>query len=84
MNYETAGQRCPKCRGYFEVLADEAGTHECPYCGLRPEVITDNIRCNNCYRVFKDEDELEFLENEDGEFKGCPVCETDDYLMDLD
>jgi hypothetical protein len=43
----------------------------------------DEIRCNNCMKVFKNEDELTVLE-EDGEFyKGCGDCRTDAYLMDM-
>lgn len=43
------------------------------------------IRCNNCGSFFKDEEELELLKDaESGEYyKGCPVCHTDSYLMDL-
>ena len=49
------------------------------------------VRCNNCDRLFVDENEQEgypgeFLENmvdEGGPFYGCPTCETDEYLMDL-
>jgi Zn ribbon nucleic-acid-binding protein len=36
MRYESAGQRCPKCRRSFRTLADEAGQHECPHCGYAP------------------------------------------------
>lgn len=40
------------------------------------EFIPDyEIRCNNCMRLFKNEDDL-------AEF-GCPTCKTDEYLMDL-
>ncbi len=42
------------------------------------------IRCNMCYKLFRNDDDLACLEDEDGEFKGCPVCKTDSYLMDLD
>jgi len=45
------------------------------------------IRCNNCMRIFEDENELEFFESmlfyEDS-FLGCPDCETDEYLMDIE
>ena len=38
-------------------------------------------------RLFEDDDELEFFESmlsyDDG-FLGCPNCETDEYLMDLE
>jgi rRNA maturation endonuclease Nob1 len=36
MRYESSGQRCPKCRRSFRVLADESGQHECPSCGYAP------------------------------------------------
>jgi Zn ribbon nucleic-acid-binding protein len=36
MRYKSAGQRCPKCRRSFRVLADESGQHECPSCGYAP------------------------------------------------
>jgi len=85
MNYEMAGQRCPGCGKHFRVLADEAGTHECPYCGYHPEKeVAVTMRCNNCYRLFEDEEDLERMEDEDGAFLGCPDCKTDEYLMDLD
>jgi Pyruvate/2-oxoacid:ferredoxin oxidoreductase delta subunit len=58
--------------------------------------ITENeeiVRCNNCYHYYYDEitDERNnnslkiFFDNDNEEFfKGCPVCETDNYLMDID
>ena len=54
----------------------------------------DVVRCNNCYHYYYDEilgDErndntLKMLFDEEFKefYKGCPVCETDDYLMDID
>ncbi|MCM1324093.1 MAG: hypothetical protein NC218_08020 [Acetobacter sp.] len=42
------------------------------------------IRCNNCYKTFKDDDELLLLwDVRNGYFKGCPNCKTDSYLMDI-
>ena len=38
------------------------------------------IRCNNCYWVGQ-EDDLKQLEDE---INGCPNCETDGYLMDIE
>ena len=35
--YESAAQRCPRCRRSFKTLADEVGTHPCPRCGYFPE-----------------------------------------------
>ncbi|MED2134930.1 hypothetical protein P4V56_29530 [Brevibacillus porteri] len=34
---ESAWQRCSKCGHGFQVLADEAGDHDCPWCGFGPE-----------------------------------------------
>ncbi len=42
------------------------------------------IRCNNCYKYFKDDDNLLCLLDADGYFLGCPNCKTDEYLMDGD
>ena len=52
------------------------------------------VRCNNCYHYFYDEifgderndNSLQMLFDEDFKeyFMGCPVCETDDYLTDID
>ena len=39
------------------------------------------VRCNNCMGEYT-EDELELLEDKNGNFKGCPKCKTDAYLMD--
>ena len=42
------------------------------------------VRCNQCMEEFPDDDYLKILE-EDGEFfKGCPICLTDAYLIDLE
>lgn len=44
-------------------------------------------RCNNCLSLFENDEELEvFYESKNSletSFKGCPICETDAYLMDL-
>jgi hypothetical protein len=51
------------------------------------------IRCNNCFHYYYDEitDERNnnslkiFFDSDNKEFfKGCPDCETDEYLMDID
>ena len=44
---------------------------------------TLKIRCNNCSREFKNEDDLKKGKDERGHFLGCPDCVTDEYLMDL-
>lgn len=43
------------------------------------------IRCNNCYKIFKDEEDLKHVyEENDKEFVfGCDVCKTDAYLFDI-
>jgi hypothetical protein len=47
-------------------------------------VDTAKVRCNNCMEVFEDDDYLKILEDDGEFFKGCPVCLTDEYLMDLE
>jgi len=49
------------------------------------------VRCNYCWNYFYDEitdernlNSLEFIKDGDEFFKGCPVCKTDDYLIDVD
>ena len=41
------------------------------------------VRCNKCMWEGEEED-LVMFEDEDGFGKGCPKCETDAYLMDVD
>ena len=36
-HYQSAGQRCPRCKRSFRVLEDEQGMHACPSCGYGPE-----------------------------------------------
>ena len=43
----------------------------------------NTVRCNKCMWKGEEED-LVMFEDEDGAGKGCPKCETDAYLMDLD
>jgi hypothetical protein len=33
---------------------------------------------------FKDEEELKLLKDGEEVYKGCPKCETDEYLMDIE
>ncbi|MBM7598131.1 hypothetical protein JOC34_000488 [Virgibacillus halotolerans] len=44
-------------------------------------------RCNKCLSYFESDDELELFYEDANDletgFKGCPECETDNYLMDL-
>lgn len=42
-------------------------------------------RCNNCMTYFVNDNGLETLTDHHGEqYKGCPKCETDEYLMELE
>lgn len=41
------------------------------------------IKCVNCEEMFDSEESLKLLKDEDGYFMGCPMCETDKYLIDL-
>lgn len=41
------------------------------------------VRCNGCMGIF-DESELKYVDIGIELVKGCPVCETDAYLMNLD
>ena len=43
----------------------------------------NTVRCNKCMWEGEEED-LVMFEDEDGFGKGCPKCETDAYLMDLE
>lgn len=47
------------------------------------KIFNSECVCNNCMTYFESDDDLKDLEDEDGEFKGCPECNTDAYLMDL-
>ena len=47
------------------------------------KIFTSECRCNNCMTYFESDDDLLDAEDEDGEFKACPECNTDAYLMDL-
>lgn len=42
------------------------------------------IRCNWCMRVFEDEDDLAIIEADGEHFHGCPDCNTDEYLIEVD
>lgn len=46
--------------------------------------IHNAIRCNNCYRIFDNDEELETMQDENGYFRGCPDCRTDAYLMNIE
>lgn len=41
------------------------------------------IRCNKCYWKGEEEGLRQFTDDA-GYFLGCPNCETDNYLMDID
>lgn len=49
------------------------------------------VRCNNCYHYFYDviidernDNTLVMFRDGDFFYKGCPICKTDDYLIDID
>lgn len=51
----------------------------------------DVCQCTNCNNYYYDEinderdnNSLTFLYNDDEPYKGCPVCKTDEFLMDVD
>lgn len=50
----------------------------------------DLVRCNYCCNYFyeditdeRNDNSLKLFKDNDHFFKGCPVCETDDYLADV-
>ena len=43
------------------------------------------IRCSNCESLFKSDEYLDRLKDEDNEeYLGCATCQTDMYLMDIE
>jgi hypothetical protein len=46
--------------------------------------LMSKVICNMCDEVFKNDDDLVFMEDEGGHFKGCATCKTDGYLMDIE
>lgn len=44
------------------------------------------IRCNNCMTEFDSEEDLEMVIDKFDNQKvlGCPICNTDSYLMDIE
>lgn len=51
------------------------------------------VRCNNCWVYYyeeiideRDDNSLAFIWDKETKefFKGCPKCQTDDYLADID
>ena len=41
-------------------------------------------RCTNCEKEFIDDDDLTVLdESKENFYRGCPECQTDEYLMDV-
>ena len=43
----------------------------------------NTLRCNMCMWEGEEED-LVMFKDEDGFGKGCPICQTDHYLMDIE
>lgn len=53
----------------------------CPECSRKSEI---TCRCGRCLRVFASED-LMLMDDDDGDYVyACPICMTDEYLMDVD
>ena len=46
--------------------------------------LMSKVRCNMCMEVFESDDDLIFMEDKDGHYKGCETCKTDGYLMDIE
>lgn len=44
----------------------------------------DKVICNMCSEVFGSDDDLVFMKDEEGHYKGCGTCKTDGYLMDME
>ena len=44
----------------------------------------EKTRCNNCMKMFEDEEDLKFVEDLGGGVRVCPNCGTEAYLMDLE
>jgi hypothetical protein len=59
------------------------------YSLLKNTIMENTVRCNNCdwegveeeLQMFEDKTNANSIDR--SFFKGCPNCETDDYLMDL-
>ena len=41
------------------------------------------VKCNNCSQAYS-ESELELIITPTDSMKTCPICKTDEYLMNLD
>ena len=59
------------------------GSRPFAYSGLLYNGGLMKVICGNCENIF-DEEELELFRDGSGWFKGCPYCETDGYLKDLE
>ncbi len=82
---ENQKRKCEYCKGEM-ILTDVIDGFEYWECVRDDRVFRieqKTIRCNNCYRLFTNDDELEIIPDGKEFFKGCPVCKTDEYLMDL-
>jgi len=42
----------------------------------------EEVRCNNCMTVYPNDEALALLQDEEGEFRGCKNCGTDEFLME--
>lgn len=74
---------------FVTIINDYGKEHSCHF--QRFEVIkkieenAESCRCNNCMTFFESDDDLVELIDDDNEiYKGCPICKTDSYLMNLE
>ena len=42
------------------------------------------IKCNNCNTLFKNDEDLEKQQDDNGFYLGCNECNTDNFLMDIE
>ncbi len=62
-------------RNVLEAIGNGYDIARCSYCWTYYYDSIDDPRHNNSLKILWDEENEEF-------FKGCPICETDDYLGD--
>ena len=78
---------CPDCGEGIPKNVQEGDA--CKNCEHVFGAVVKTVRCNNCMNEYT-EDELQvFTDLGDGTkevnyFNGCPQCESDKYLMDLE
>jgi hypothetical protein len=42
------------------------------------------IKCNNCYKLYENDEDLLFIEKGEDSFRACHKCKTDEFLMDME